>query len=252
MSREDFFVGFLTFASMFCSNFALKFVNYPLVVLSKSAKIMPVIIIGALRKVHTVHPEQYVMAALITTGLVLFNSKKMDDLELDNAVGIALIIGSLIFDGLVSSQTDKEHKKSGRDFAYSMMFSNNFVQLLFNLMFYGFYFFVHGDDTLAHLFSEPALLRDVVLIGAAGALGQIFLYLAISLFGSYKLSVITTSRKLFSVILSNFSFHHHFTSRQWLGAALVMACTIAELFFGKKEKKEPETTAEPIDGSKKN
>jgi hypothetical protein len=52
VAREDFVVGFLTFASMFCSNFALKFVNYPFVVLAKSAKIMPVIIIGALRGVH--------------------------------------------------------------------------------------------------------------------------------------------------------------------------------------------------------
>jgi UDP-galactose transporter B1 len=187
------------------------------------------------------------MAALITTGLVLFNGK-MEGLEVDNVVGIALIVGSLLFDGLVSSQTDKEHKKSGRDFAYSMMFSNNFVQLLFNLMFYAFYYFVHGDDTLPHLLSEPVLLRDVILIGASGAVGQIFLYLAISLFGSYKLSVITTSRKLFSVILSNFSFHHHFTSRQWLGAVLVMSCTVAELFFGKKEKKEEQTTADPVEG----
>lgn len=34
-------VGALCFASMYCSNFALKFVNYPFVVLAKSAKIMP-------------------------------------------------------------------------------------------------------------------------------------------------------------------------------------------------------------------
>ncbi len=34
-------LGGLTFGSMYCSNFALKFVNYPFVVLSKSAKIMP-------------------------------------------------------------------------------------------------------------------------------------------------------------------------------------------------------------------
>ena len=34
-------VGGLTFGSMYCSNFALKFADYPFVVLSKSAKIMP-------------------------------------------------------------------------------------------------------------------------------------------------------------------------------------------------------------------
>ena len=41
LTQEDFEVGLLTFGSMYCSNFALKFVDYPFVVLAKSAKIMP-------------------------------------------------------------------------------------------------------------------------------------------------------------------------------------------------------------------
>ncbi len=86
-------------------------------------------------------------------------------------MGIALILGSLIFDGLVSSQTDKEHKSSGRDFAYSLMFSNNFVQLVLNVVFYAFYFFIHGDGTLTKILSDPVLLRDVIMIGTSGALG---------------------------------------------------------------------------------
>lgn len=41
LTRRDFLVGLLCFCSMYCSNYALKFVNYPFMVLSKSAKIMP-------------------------------------------------------------------------------------------------------------------------------------------------------------------------------------------------------------------
>ena len=73
-----------------------------------------------------------------------------------------------------------------------------------NLAFYSFYLTVHGDDTLNRVIQTPILLRDVVMIGASGVLGQIFLYLAISLFNCYMLTIITTSRKLFSVVLSNF------------------------------------------------
>ena len=116
------------------------------------------------------------------------------------------------------------------------MFSNNFVQLALNIIFYAFYFFVYGDDTLSRILQNPILLRDVILIGTSGALGQIFLYLTISLFNCHLLTVITTSRKLISVVLSNFSFHHHFTSQQWVGAVLVMCCTVGELFIGKKNK----------------
>ena len=66
LTYRDFMLGGLTFGSMYCSNFALKFVNYPFVVLSKSAKIMPgkfeskthpiiVIIVGSIRKIYKLH-----------------------------------------------------------------------------------------------------------------------------------------------------------------------------------------------------
>lgn len=88
LTYRDFMLGGLTFGSMYCSNFALKFVNYPFVVLSKSAKIMPgkiyrmnhaiiVIIVGSIRKIYKLHTVQYLLATLITIGLVLFNYQKV-------------------------------------------------------------------------------------------------------------------------------------------------------------------------------
>mmetsp|Transcript_56583 Transcript_56583/g.77903 ORF Transcript_56583/g.77903 Transcript_56583/m.77903 type:complete len:85 (-) Transcript_56583:626-880(-) len=51
-TKGDFIVGSLNFFTMYCSNFALKFVNYPFMVLAKSAKIMPVVITGWIRGVY--------------------------------------------------------------------------------------------------------------------------------------------------------------------------------------------------------
>ena len=168
----------------------------------------------------------------------------MRNLESDNMLGIGLIITSLLFDGLVSSQTDKEHQSSGRDFAYSMMFSNNLVQLIANAGFYLFTWLTVGDDTVTRIFTQGSLLRDVFMISASGALGQIFIYFAISLFNNYLLAVITTSRKLFSVVISNMTFNHHLSPMQWAGAGIVTACTFAELYIGKRNKdKEREAKA---------
>ena len=97
---------------------------------------------------------------------------------------------------------------------------------------------MNGDTTLYRIAENHHLLRDVIMIGVSGALGQIFIYLTISLFNSYYSSVITTSRKLFSVVLSNFSFNHHFTMIQWAGAAMVMVCTVVELFIGKMKREK--------------
>lgn len=64
------------------------------------------------------------------------------------------------------------------------------------------------------------------------------------MFNCYLLAVITTSRKLFSVVLSNFWFNHGFNERQWMGSIIVMICTFSELLIGKKNKdKESDETA---------
>ena len=49
LTTRDVYVGCLGFGSMYCSNFAMKLVNYPFVILAKSAKIMPVMIVGSIR-----------------------------------------------------------------------------------------------------------------------------------------------------------------------------------------------------------
>jgi UDP-galactose transporter B1 len=126
--------------------------------------------------------------------------------------GIVLVIVSLLFDGLTNSQTDKEHKESGRDYAYSLMFSNNFVSLIGNALIYGSTYLAVGDDTMYRMINDWSLMKDVLMIGISGAIGQIFIFFAISLFNCYYLTIITTTRKLISVVISNFSFNHNFTA----------------------------------------
>lgn len=50
--RGDATVGTLNFVTMFCSNYSLKFVNYPFMVLAKSAKVLPLVLTGWLTGVY--------------------------------------------------------------------------------------------------------------------------------------------------------------------------------------------------------
>lgn len=101
----DVTVGVLNFLTMYCSNFALKFVNYPFMVLAKSAKILPVILTGWLTGVYKLSKAQVCIAICISTGLVIFNSGKVKKGGLmdDSAHGIFLVLLSLLFDGFVNS-----------------------------------------------------------------------------------------------------------------------------------------------------
>lgn len=106
----DVKVGALNFATMFCSNYSLKFVNYPFMVLAKSAKVLPVILTGWLRGVYKVEPAQLFIAFMISLGLVIFNLSKVEGLADESLFGVGLVLMSLFFDGFVSSEQDKNHK----------------------------------------------------------------------------------------------------------------------------------------------
>jgi len=108
-----------------------------------------------------------------------------------------------------------------------------------------------GDDTHSRLLTEPDLLFNCIYIGMCGTFGQVFIFLTISLFDCYLLTIITTTRKFFSVVYSNFKFGHNFNEMQWVGAMIVMCCTSLELFgIGKKDKKTEEGEEEQRDTKK--
>ena len=103
MTQGDIFVGGLNFVTMFCSNYSLKFVNYPFMVLAKSAKVLPVVLTGWLRGVYKLSTTQLFIAFTITCGLVIFNFSHVKGVEHESFFGIALVLASLLFDGFVSS-----------------------------------------------------------------------------------------------------------------------------------------------------
>ena len=75
-----------------------------------------------------------------------------------------------------------------------------------------------------------------------------FIFFTVSLFDCYFLTIITTTRKFFSVVYSNFKFGHNFDNIQWVGASIVMLCTALELF---KDKKPADKGEEKADSDKK-
>ena len=144
---------------------------------------------------------------------------------------------SLLFDGLVGAQTDKNHQKQKRPFAYYSMLYTNSCLLVGNVTMYAYAYLVSGDTSLHRILNDHDLLRDTILIILCGAFGQIFIYLTMSLYDNYKVAIITTTRKCLSVVASAILFNHAFSREQWIGASMVMMATCAEVYLGNKNKK---------------
>ena len=118
------------------------------------------------------------------------------------------------------------------------MLYNNSVGLLGNAAFFAFAVINDKDNSLQRVLDDRALFAEVLMLALCGAVGQIFIFLTISLHDCYKLSILTTTRKCVSVVISAIAFNHNFTSLQWLGATMVLGSTCVEVYLGNKRKRE--------------
>jgi solute carrier family 35 (UDP-galactose transporter), member B1 len=118
------------------------------------------------------------------------------------------------------------------------MFFGNSVMLICNLTLYISKVALQGDDSIERILADSSLLQDTMILSFSGASGQLMIYLALSLFDGYYVAIITTTRKIFSVLFSVMWFGHQFSTLQWVGASLVMISAVLELILGKAKKEE--------------
>merc|ERR1711879_1110398 len=92
----------------------------------------------------------------------------------------------------------------------------------------------------AYILANPAILPKVLAFGACSAIGQSFIFFVVSEYGPLKNATVTTTRKIFSVLLSIFLKGHALAPMGWAGIALGSIAIIGELIpeGGKEEKKE--------------
>lgn len=80
----------------------------------------------------------------------------------------------------------------------------------------------------------PSVITNMSMLAVAGAIGQLFIFLMVSGFGPLPCSVVTTTRKFFTVLASVIIFGNVLSHRQWFGAVLVFTGLFLDAFFSKK------------------
>lgn len=96
--------------------------------------------------------------------------------------------------------------------------------------------FLTGEamEFIAFATKYPQMLGHLATLALAGALGQLFIFMMVSSFGALACSVVTTTRKFFTVLCSVLLFGNNLSSRQWMGTVLVFTGLFADMFYGKK------------------
>ena len=232
--------------AMASSNEALRYVSYPTQVLGKSCKMVPVMAGGVLLGGKKFSALEYLQVALITAGVCVFNlfGKKKKG-GADSALGLGLIGFSLVMDAVTGGLQDKVKKRTAElnpdagekpvPTMHESMFWTNASGFLVAAALAA----ATGQATEGYAFCarHPDVLRAVVVYSLASAVGQNFIYFTITQFNPLVLTTVTTTRKIFSVLLDIVSRGYVLNGTQWSGVAAASLGVLGELQekFGKKQ-----------------
>jgi len=232
------FCAFSYLAAMISSNHALQFVPYPTQVLGKSCKPIPIMIFGVLlaRKRYTLSKYLCVLLIVLGVSLFLYKDGKQSPTKshFDFGIGELLLLFSLAMDGTTGAIQEKiranHTSRSHQMMLYMNLWSTLylFIGLLVTGEILSFFFFVQ---------KYPAIMFDMVSFSFASALGQYFIFITVTEFGPLTCSVITTTRKFFTILASVLWFQNPLNERQWMGTMLVFAGLTLDSIFSKSAKK---------------
>lgn len=88
------------------------------------------------------------------------------------------------------------------------------------------------------MLSYPSALTTIVGIGLLQVIGQISIYFIVANFKQHIFPLISTTRKILTVIISIFVFDHDINQYQWLAIIIVFVGMFYEFYEELKHQKE--------------
>eukprot|EP00545_Synedropsis_sp_CCMP1620_P002969 CAMPEP_0119005228 /NCGR_PEP_ID=MMETSP1176-20130426/1598_1 /TAXON_ID=265551 /ORGANISM="Synedropsis recta cf, Strain CCMP1620" /LENGTH=507 /DNA_ID=CAMNT_0006957011 /DNA_START=113 /DNA_END=1636 /DNA_ORIENTATION=+ len=234
-------LGLTSMGSTFCSVRSLRYVIYPIQVLAKSCKPVPVMIMGAaMGKKYPL--RKYMNVVMIVAGVALFmmggKSKKHDDDSDDSdssssldassqLLGILLLFVSLCFDGGTGAYEDKlmaVHQVGPFDLMYNIQLGKTILAGIGLVVLNQVHEFLQMCQDMGFL---------LIALGLSGALGQIFIFVTIAKFGALTCSIIGLARKVTTLVASIVFFGHSLSGMQFTGLFVAVGAMVMN-FWGKK------------------
>lgn len=207
--------------SSLCQYAAASYTVYPIVIIFKSLKILPVLLVGRCVFNKRYNYKAYLIAVGIAIGvsLCLFSQyKTMANIEA-SGFGFILLIG-YVFANAFTSQWQSYLFKEYKTPPLEMMYGENTCSVIFT----GVLVFISGqfDASINFAMEHPVFLVHVAGLCIPAVIGQWFIYKTIEMHGAAAFSMIMTSRQAFSLVVSCLIFGHRFDVVAILGFGIVL------------------------------
>ncbi|CAM9123736.1 unnamed protein product, partial [Ectocarpus fasciculatus] len=226
---------------------SLKFINFPLMMLTKSSKPIPVMLMGVLFYGNSYPWFKYVSVVMLCGGIGVFSFMQSSRKGPDNSdasrmlIGIGLVGANLFLDGYTNNEQDalfKKHKIT----VYQMMKNINLWQFIYMATWLLLGFLLYGEESQAYQSARmilvcPQLRVDILVFGLCASTGQLLIFTVMKEFGSLLWITISITRKFITVISSVILFKHVVVPLQWVGVGAVFAGMILEVtmnYLGKE------------------
>jgi solute carrier family 35 (UDP-galactose transporter), member B1 len=220
--------------------------SFPVVVLAKSAKVLPVMLGQFMLGGSTYQIRDYLFAILIVSGtaLVSVGSSSSSQTDVDVAAagnnnknswtGITLIFLSLCADGLTGGLQKKLKRDTAayQPNAFDFLYYSHMAQFAIASLIC----FLTGEvgsalTLLRHdnVHFDYQLLWYVTASCVCSAIGQIFIFYVIAAFDPLVCTTITTTRKMMSVMISILFKGHNLSGGGCLGLGLAVSALFMEM-----------------------
>jgi UDP-galactose transporter B1 len=188
---------------------ALSHISYPTMVLGKSCKLVPVMIMNVIlyRRKFALH--KYFVVAMVTAGITMFmafsheghsSKHKAGDSELNKngLLGITYLLINLILDGTINSTQDElfaKYKVTGQQMMFFINLTSTLVTTFLSLLPLPNIPVIHPSDipqselktAVNFITQHPSIKFPLAQFALTGSLGQLFIYETLQHFGSLTL-----------------------------------------------------------------
>merc|ERR1719316_2185519 len=239
-------ISFSNVAATTCQYEALKWVSFPVQMLGKSFKMMPVMLWGIVISGKSYGMKDWLIALAITGGVTEFlmtgNISAAHSDQGDSVYGLALLVGFLAFDGFTSTFQEKLFKEHSTTKYNQMLYINLFSALTscISLVIFG-----GLGDAINFCIAHPRVMLDASMLSAGAVGGQFFIYSMVKEFGALAFAATMNVRQVVSIILSYIMYTKPISVLQIVGLVMVFGALSYKSYDGIQASKEKEKAKLP-------
>jgi UDP-galactose transporter B1 len=195
---------------------ALSYITYPAMVLGKSCKLVPVMLMNVVLYRRKFAPHKYLVVFMVTAGITIFmgfgnekpkggsGSVSSETTPYASFIGIAYLLINLALDGATNSTQDEifsRYKVTGQQMMFWINLFCTILAIGLSVLPLPYIPVIHpmsgGQsefmDALAFIRSHPSVITPLAQFAFTGALGQLFIFETLQHFGSLTLVYVILS-----------------------------------------------------------